>query len=374
VTSACDACLRRAHLVARLAPRIAGLLDRPRRWEPALLALADDDLVAAVAGPEGDVRTQLAGFDPAVARQAVARAGAGAVCVHHDLFPVSLCDLVDAPAALFFVGEPSRLEALRNEPCVAVVGSRRPSPYGLEMARGLGRGLAAAGVTVVSGLALGIDAVAHIGCVEADGFPVAVLAGGPDVPYPRSNRRVYSDVARSGLVLSEMPPGQRAFRWSFPARNRLMAGLAGMTVVVEAAKPSGSLITTEFAEDLGRIVGAVPGRATARMAAGSNALLREGAAVIRGPEDVLDDLLGAGAGEGARADAERRRREALTPELARVLEAVEAGEGVGAIAAVAGLTARAARSALARLEADGFVVRGPLGTYERAADSYSQPR
>ena len=118
----------------------------------------------------------------------------------------------------------------------------------------------------------------------------------PTFPYPRSNRRLHGEVARLGLVLSEMPPGQRAFRWSFPARNRLMAGLAGMTVVVEAADPSGSLITAEFAQDLGRIVGAVPGRVTSRMAAGSNALLRDGAALIRSAEDVLDDLLGTGAG------------------------------------------------------------------------------
>jgi DNA processing protein len=247
------------------------------------------------------------------------------------------------------------------------VGSRRPSPYGLEMAGALGRGLAVAGVTVVSGLALGIDAAAHRGCGEAGGFPVAVLAGGPDIAYPRSNRRIHRDVARTGLVLSEMPPGQRAFRWSFPARNRLMAGLAGMTVVVEAANPSGSLITAEFAQDLGRIVGAVPGRVTARMAAGSNALLRDGAAVIRGVEDVFDDLLGAGAGARADEEAALRRREALAPELARVLEAVEAGEGIGGVAAAAGISAREARVALARLEADGLVVRGPLGSYERAA-------
>ena len=187
---------------------------------------------------------------------------------------------------------------------MAVVGSRRPSPYGLEMARSLGRGLAAAGIVVVSGLALGIDAAAHRGCLEVAGVPVAVLAGGPDLPYPRSHRRLYAEVVATGLVLSEMPPGQRAFRWSFPARNRLMAGIAGMTVVVEAAEPSGSLITAEFAQDLGRVVGAVPGRVTARMAAGSNALLRDGAAVVRSPEDVLDDLLGAGA---ASRRAPRRR-------------------------------------------------------------------
>jgi DNA processing protein len=369
VIRACDSCLRRAHLVAALAHRIAGLLDAPRRPSRALLALRDDELVAAVAGPEASARALLRDFDPHAAGRAAAEAGVGSVCTHDPVFPPALRDLVDAPRAIFYCGESSALETLAREPAVALVGSRRPSPYGLEMAGSLGRGLAVAGVSVVSGLALGVDGAAHRGCTEAGGFPVAVLAGGPDIPYPRSNRRVYRDVVRRGLVISEMPPGQRAFRWSFPARNRLMAGLAGMTVVVEAANPSGSLITAEFAQDLGRIVGAVPGRVTARMAAGSNALLRDGAAVIRGPEDVLDDLLGPGAGERATANAERRRQEALPTELARVLEAVEAGAGAGGVAAAAGLSARAARVALARLEAEGLVVRGPLGSYERAAGS-----
>jgi DNA processing protein len=171
------------------------------------------------------------------------------------------------------------------------------------------------------------------------------------------------------VVLSEMPPGQRAFRWSFPARNRLMAGIAGMTVVVEAAQPSGSLITAEFAQDLGRPVGAVPGRATTGVAAGTNGLLRDGAAVICGPEDVLDELLGPGAGEKMRAQNEQRARRALPRELRQVLEAIEAGEGVAGLVERTGLSARDARTALARLEAEGLVVRGPLGSYERSAQS-----
>ena len=366
MSDACDACVRRAHLVARLAPRIAGMLDSADRRTRAVLALGDDDLAQAVAGRSCD--EVMAGFDVAAVRRATEAARVAAVCRHEDRFPPGLTQLVDVPAVLFCAGDPAVLPRLAHEPAVAVVGSRRPSPYGLEMAGALGRGLAAAGVTVVSGLALGVDAATHRGCLDASGFPVAVLAGGPDVPYPRSNRRVYARVIERGLVLSEMPPGQRAFRWSFPARNRLMAGLAGMTVVVEAAQPSGSIITADFAQDLGRQVGAVPGRVTARMAAGSNGLLRSGAAVIRGPEDVLDDLLGAGAGVVARAEAGRRRREALLPGLRRVLDAVEAGEGAGAIAAATRMSAREVRTALARLEADGLVRRGPLGSYERAAE------
>ena len=367
MSGACDSCLRRAHLVAHLAPRIAGLLDRPTRPGRALLALGDHELVAAVAGVDITPAALLDGFRPRQAREAAGEAKVEAVCLHETGYPVRLRELTDAPAVVFSRGRTEMLGALNEEPAVALVGSRRPSPYGLEMARSLGRGMAAAGVLVVSGLALGIDAAAHRGCVEGAGFPVAVLAGGPDIPYPRSNRRIYEEVVRAGLVLSEMPPGQRAFRWSFPARNRLMAGLSGMTVVVEAADPSGSLITAEFAQDLGRIVGAVPGRVTARMASGSNALLRDGAAVTRGSEDVLDDLLGTGAGAQAAGAVAARRRAALPVDVAGVLDAVEAGEGVGAIAAAAGIPARAARTALARLEAEGFVVRGPLGSYERAA-------
>jgi DNA processing protein len=194
---------------------------------------------------------------------------------------------------------------------------------------------------------------------------VAVLGGGPDVPYPRSNRRLYERIVETGAVVSEMPPGQRAYRWSFPARNRVMAGLGGMTVVVEAAEPSGTLITAAFAEDLGRTVGAVPGRVTARVAAGPNGLLRSGAAVIRGVEDVLDDLLGAGEGARARTDAGQRRRERLPAGPRALLDAVERGLPAADWTAATGLSAREARIALVRLEAEGLIARSALGGYER---------
>jgi len=173
-----------------------------------------------------------------------------------------------------------------------------------------------------------------------------------------------------------MPPGQRAFRWSFPARNRIMAGLAAMTVVVEAADPSGSLITAEFARDIGRSVGAVPGRVTASQAAGTNGLIRDGAAVIGGVEDVLDELHGPGVraddGEGGEdpGQGSRRRRSLPKPDdplLCEVLAAVEAGLGVDGVAASTGIGAAAARAALGRLEAGGYVTRVGLGAYERSA-------
>jgi DNA processing protein len=227
------------------------------------------------------------------------------------------------------------------------------------MARSLGRSLGVAGLVVVSGLALGIDGDAHRGCLDGGGLPIAVLAGGPDIPYPRRHRWLYQQVRSRGAVLSELPPRQRAFRWSFPARNRIMAGLAAMTIVVEAAEPSGSLITAEFARELGRTVGAVPGRVTNGMAAGSNRLLQDGAAVLTGPEDVLDQIYGV----GIRPRSEPRLPEGA--ELRAVLRAVEEVTDPAEIAGRAGVAAAEARSALGRLEAEGWIARDALGGYER---------
>jgi DNA processing protein len=368
MTSACDRCLRYAHLVGHLAPRIAGLLDRPRRRAPGLLALAEHDLIAAVEGGQ-EAERFLARFEPAAARAGMDRAAVGGVCRHADGYPSALRELSDQPAVLFLRGAPERLASLEADPGVAIVGTRNPSPYGLEMARTLGGGLGAAGLSIVSGLALGIDGAAHRGCLDRGGMPVAVLAGGADLPYPHRHRSLYERVRAEGLVVSELPPGQRAFRWSFPARNRLMAGLAAMTIVVEAAQPSGSLITAEFAQDLGRHVGAVPGRATSRFAAGSNALLAEGAKVVTGPEDVLDELFGV----GARPPPEAVAEPVLEPDLRRVLDAVEAGEDLAAIGRVTELRPGRVRAALASLEALGLVRRSGWGEYERVAGAVGSP-
>jgi DNA processing protein len=234
--------------------------------------------------------------------------------------------------------------------------------------RELGRGLGAAGVTVVSGLALGIDAQAHRGCLEGGGAPVAVLACGPDVPYPRTNRRLYEQVCERGLVIAELPPGQRPFRWSFPARNRIMAGLARVTVVVEAAERSGSLITSDFAIQLGRPVGAVPGQVTSSRAAGSNALLKDGATFITSAEDVLDELFGSGRRQSrsAPSDSQAEPAPAGDPVQGLLLEAVEAGLGVDGACAHTGLPVQEVRAGLSRLEASGHVSRDALGIYRRA--------
>jgi DNA processing protein len=361
---ACDLCLRRAFLIARLAPRIAGLLDRPRERVAGLLALSEPDLLAAVAGPHAEPLVEdLDKLDTGAERERLADRGVVAFCRHSHAYPPLLLELGDPPAVLFALGRVETLDALRHEPAVAIVGTRNPSPYGNEVANSLGRGLGAAGVPVVSGLALGIDATAHRGCLSGKGLPVAVLACGPDVVYPRRHRRLHQRVRESGMVISELPPGTQPFRWSFPARNRIMAGLARMTVVVEAADPSGSLITSDFARDLNRSVAAVPGRVTSRVAQGTNGLLKDGAVPITGAEDVLDELFGAGMRPVPSLDPVRP--EPRDPRLARVLEAAERFGSVGAIADAVGLASAETRAALGRLEAEGYLVRRELGGWER---------
>ncbi len=168
------------------------------------------------------------------------------------------------------------------------MGSRRATSYGREVARELGRDLAAAGLVVCSGLAFGVDACAHRGALEG-GVTAAVLACGADLAYPASHRSLWRQISERGVVLSEMPPGTGAWRWTFPARNRILASMAGMTVVVEAALRSGSLITARVADELGRDLGAVPGQVSSRASAGTNQLLADGAQLIREASDVLED-------------------------------------------------------------------------------------
>jgi DNA processing protein len=190
---------------------------------------------------------------------------------------------------------------------------------------------------------------------------VAVLGGGADIPYPRRQTALYRRILTGGgLVISELPPGTPSFRWMFPARNRVMAALGGMTVVVEAAERSGSLITAGMALDLGRAVGAVPGPVNAWMSTGTNQLLVDGAVPIRDAQDVLDRLLGVG---------RRNVRELgpdFDPDLGVVLEQVESGHATcDAIAIASGASAEGVAAALTRLELLGYVTSDHAGRYAR---------
>jgi DNA processing protein len=363
VSASCGECLKRAHLVGFLAPWIADRLLRREPLAPRLLSLADEELIAAVARKRTDDAFEfLDRFDLDAAWEQMARAGIEGICFHSTAYPSPLRDLTDPPRVLFTTSPVERIGKLMAEPAVAVVGARRCSGYAREVAYDFGRGLAAAGITVVSGLALGIDAEAHRGAMDAGGGAIAVLAGGADVPYPRTNRRLYERVRDAGAIVSELPPGIRPYRWGFPARNRIMAALARMTVIVEAAEKSGSLITAELASDLGRDVCAVPGLVTTRKAEGSNRLLHDGAPIVRGPADVLELIFGVGY-----EPAQSSIVEDLDPELRSVLDSVEEGDGVEATARETRLPAADVRAALGRLELLGLVAREGVGTYRRTA-------
>ncbi len=358
---ACDACLRRSWLIGRLAGRIE-LARHEHARLPEVLSLGDHELIAAVGGElTALVRAERARFDARTARREVAAAGLVAVCRHDPGFPPRLAHARDAPAVLHLAGDARLLAAFAgDEPAASIVGMRRASTYGRGVARALGRDLAMAGVPVVSGMALGVDCEAHGGALVAGGLTVAVLAGGADVPYPASKRHLYGEIRRRGLVVSELPPGFRARRWCFPARNRIIAALGDLTIVVEAAERSGSLITADLAAKLGREVAAVPGAITSPGAAGTNSLLRDGATLVRDARDVLDALFGVG--HAPRQDD--RRGETLAPPLRALLEAVAHGrDTVSALAGTSPDQADAALVGLTELELRGLVRREPGGRY-----------
>ncbi len=357
----CEGCLRRSALVAALAPRIERVATRGGRSQARqILALSDKRLIAAM----GLAASPLRGGEVTRIPAAVEDAGGWAVCRHAAGYPGRLADLgEERPAVIFGLGHRDLLAEMNpRAPAITIVGARRASSYGRATAYGLAMPLAGAGLPVISGMASGADVAAHRGALDANGPTVAVLGTGIDVPYPVGERATYERIVREGAVVSEMPPGSRPFRWTFPARNRIMAALGSITVVVEAAKRSGSLITAEMAQDLARDVGAVPGRVDGRLAAGPNALLADGAVVVRDAQDVLDAVLGPGNASLAVPSAG-----ALDPELDSVLEAVEGGAGTpDQVAAATLLDAGSAAAALARLEVLGRVACGVGGRFAPA--------
>jgi DNA processing protein len=199
-----------------------------------------------------------------------------------------LHSIFDPPAGLFLRGS-AGLDVL-DRPAVAIVGARACSPYGQHVARTFGRELAAAGLVVVSGLARGVDGEAHRGALEAGGVTVAVLGCGVDRDYPAAHAELARRICAAGMVVSEYAPGVEPAPWRFPARNRLVAGLAQATVVVEAREKSGALITADLALEEGREVFAVPGEISSALSAGTNGLLRLGATAATAVDDVLESF------------------------------------------------------------------------------------
>jgi DNA processing protein len=359
---ACAPCLRRSWLLALLGPYLEKVATGSvGRRSPELLRLSNEDLVEVVAPEKGKKAIdRVEALTEGSFSERLDAAGCWAICRHDDSYPPGLRDATDAPWALIGRGDRGLLDGLEPQAAVTIVGSRRATYYGREVARELGRELGTAGLVVVSGLAFGIDACAHRGALDAGGATLAVLGCGPDTAYPAAHRSLWRRVAATGAVVSELPPGSTPWRWSFPARNRVMAALAGMTVVVEAATRSGSLITADLAAELGRDLGAVPGPVTSRASAGPNELLAGGACVVRDGQDVLDAMLGAG------ETRLQRTGPPLDPEQASVLAAVEVGAATAdAVAAAVDLPAARASAALTRLELLGYLAASPVGTFAR---------
>jgi DNA processing protein len=290
-----------------------------------------------------------AAFDEREYRRELERCGLRFLARSDVRFPPLLAAIHDPPAGLFVRGG-GEVEVL-SRPAVAIVGARACSAYGAGVARLLGRELASAGLVVVSGLARGVDGEAHRGALEAGvgggAATVAVLGCGIDRIYPAAHVRLGGEIAQRGLVVSEYAPGVPPAPWRFPARNRIVAGLAAVTVVVEAREGSGALITADFALEEGREVLVVPGEITSPLAAGSNGLLRLGATPLTRAEDVLE-LFGL---EAAEPEAPE-----LGPAAQTVLERVqEEPRGADAIGRVTGLGAGEVAAALAELELAGLV-------------------
>ena len=257
--------------------------------ELALAAFAAETGSHVVAEPRSARFARFArGFDAARYMADLDRRGFRFVARSDGRFPRLLHAIHDPPPGLFVRGGAD--PALLSQPAVAVVGARSCSPYGSAVARMLGRELAAAGLVVVSGLARGVDAEAHRGALEARGLTVAVLGCGVERDYPASHRELARRIVERGLVVSEYAPGVEPAPWRFPARNRIIAGLARATAVVEAREASGALITADLALEEGREVFAVPVEITSALSVGSNALLRLGATPLTRATDVLEAL------------------------------------------------------------------------------------
>lgn len=279
-----------------------------------------------------------------------------AVTLADDDYPLLLRQLVDPPLALFYRGN----LALAHQPAVAMVGSRRASAYALSAAAHLARELVSAGVTVVSGLARGVDAASHQATLDASGQTIAILGTGIDIVYPRSHRRLFQNIAERGLILTEFPPGTPPFRYNFPVRNRIISGITLGTVIVEATGRSGSLITARMAAEQNREVFAVPGSIFSPGSEGTHRLIQYGAKLVHETNDILDELPGKlRVPTAAPAQPDSPLRE--------VLDAFRREEGthIDGVAEALGRSVAALSEPVLQLELGGWLKALPGGRYVR---------
>jgi DNA processing protein len=325
----------------------------------------------ALVAPHGAIAA-LPGFGPAAATAVRAAGRRGGLEILRDLdrvgattlipgdsgYPALLAEIPDPPAVLFVWGDASLLA----RPAAAIVGSRNHTPYGAEAARLLAAGIAPAAV-VISGMARGLDAIAHTAALDAAGGTIGVLGNGFGVVYPAANRALYERVASVGCLVTELPPGERPRVSTFPRRNRIISGLAGVTVVVEAAVGSGALITADCALDQGRSVLAVPGPITSPTSTGCNKLIQQGAKPALSAADVLEELGITAArptGDGPSAGTPRPQPTDLDDLQRSLWEALAThAEHVDALVAGTGRGVGEVLTALTDLELRGLVAQQP---------------
>jgi DNA processing protein len=320
-------------------------------------------IAGVIGGPLADCLLETDGGDAVIAALAWAQEpGNTILCLADGAYPPALLDIHDPPVLLYCKGEVPRLSAFS----LAIVGARSATPQGLANASAFARSLSRAGITIVSGLALGIDAAAHEGALQGAGGTVAVIGTGADRIYPARNQALARRIAEAGVIVSEFPLGTPALAHNFPRRNRLIAGLARGVLVVEAALGSGSLITARLAAEQGREVFAIPGSIHSPLSKGCHRLLRDGAKLVETAEDILEELP-----PHIRHDAPQQP-EALSDAASsdsaasRLLLALGHDPVDGdTLALRCGLTADALYAILLPMELDGQVARLPGGRFQR---------
>jgi DNA processing protein len=275
-------------LVPGLGSRTSGkLLDRFRSPQAVFRASRTELEGAGVSGAIAQSIASGCTFEDAATQQEkMAQCDAVAVTIGDPRYPQPLREIFDPPILLFARG---RVELLKTI-CLGIVGTRRPTPYGLAVAERLSGDLAHAGLTIASGMARGIDTAAHKGALAQAGNTIAVLGCGVDVVYPSENRKLAAELAAKGLIISEFPMGAVAFPQNFPIRNRIISGISAGVLVVEGAQYSGSAITAKLAIDQGREVFAVPGNITSKLSWGPNLLIKQGARMVQDWNDVVSEL------------------------------------------------------------------------------------
>jgi len=327
------------------------LTDLPRQALTERLLADDPELLERAAGQLPRVQE---------ARARAASAGIGVIAWNEPRFPAQLLAIADCPPAIWYRGSLDCLDA----PLIAIVGSRAASAVSIEIAAQLGADLAERGVTVVSGLARGVDSAAHRGALRK-GNTVAVLGSGVDRIYPAEHARLAEDVAKQGAVFSEFPPGTPPLPFHFPLRNRVISGLSRAVVVIEASDKSGSLITAGCALEQGRDVMAVPGNVLSGRNRGGHALLRDGAKIVEGADDIVEELYGSPAYDAQRESALSSASSAASADP--IVSRMQAGEtyDVDGLAAMSGLDSVRLLPRLLDLELQGRVRRVGGGRFMR---------